>query len=132
MDDFGLVLLGGLGGYLLLKAAEWARGTATGRPEDSRGTISTASEELAALGRAVKSYRAEVSDLSDLVDRRHRAAQKREQRSGGGDGGAASGAVSGGESAGGGGEISTSFPQGESPTSKDAIRAWMLARRGRR
>lgn len=64
------VLVGGLGGVILWKAAGMAMKTAPGQPKD----------RLAELERLIGTYRAEVTDLRELVERRYRRDRKREER----------------------------------------------------
>lgn len=95
----GLGLLGGLGGSWMLRGG-------VKRPQDSS---EPPPDRLAQLERMIETYRGEVTDLQDRVDRWGRRLLKREEREG-----EAKPA-----------EISTGFPQGESSTmSKEQLRLW--------
>lgn len=102
--EIGMVLLGGLGGFLLWKMAGLAQNSPKTAPGQHR-------DKLAELERAIQTYRAEVTDLAELVERRHRRLVKREERE---------------KPA----EISTGIPQGESdPDPKQQIRAMIMRNR---
>jgi hypothetical protein len=110
MDGLLLVFVGGVGGAILLLAGQWAHDSRTPAPKPPP-------DRVAQLERLVESYRGEVRDLQDRVDRWFRRSEKRAERET-----AADPAGDGKPAA-----ISTGFPQ-----TKEQLRAAYLAAKLRR
>lgn len=98
-------VVGGLGGWILARS----------RRDDPRTAEKPPKDRLAELERLIQTYRTEVTDLQQLVERRYRRERKAEQRAE---------AKAGEEST----ENSTGFPQGDGDGESDLILRANLAR----